>query len=49
MIHVDKGDAIIAIAVGGAASLVAMLTDEHWKIEAQRDFDSINEWLAMRR
>ena len=43
MSHVDKGDAIIAVAVGGAASLVAMLTDENWKIEAQCDFDSIAE------
>ena len=43
MSHVDKGDAIIAVAAGGAASLVVMLTGENWKIEAQCDFDSINE------
>lgn len=43
MSHVDKGDAIIAVAFGGTASLVAMVTDENWKIEAQCDFDSIAE------
>ena len=38
-----RGITIIAVAAGGAASLVVMLTGENWKIEAQCDFDSINE------
>lgn len=39
----NKYDGIIAVNEYGTGFLVMMLTEEHWKIQSQQDFDPLPE------